>query len=59
VFEDRVLRRITFRHKINDVRGGWRKLYNEELDLHNSMVIITGGECVQLKQDEVDCRRGP
>jgi hypothetical protein len=32
VFENRVLRR-TFRPKRDEVIGGWRKLYNEEL--HN------------------------
>jgi hypothetical protein len=30
VFENRVLRRI-FGPKKNEVTGGWRKLYNEEL----------------------------
>jgi hypothetical protein len=33
VFENRVLRRI-FGQKRHEVRGGWRKLHNEEL--HNS-----------------------
>jgi hypothetical protein len=32
LFENRVLRRI-FGQKRNKVRGGWRKLHNEEL--HN------------------------
>jgi hypothetical protein len=32
VFENRVLRRI-FRPKRDEMTGGWRKLYNEEL--HN------------------------
>jgi hypothetical protein len=32
VFENRVLRRI-FGQKTDEVRGGWRKLHNEEL--HN------------------------
>jgi hypothetical protein len=30
VFENRVLRRI-FEPKTDEVRGGWRKLHNEEL----------------------------
>jgi hypothetical protein len=33
MFENKVLRRI-FRPKKDEVTGGWRKLYNEEL--HNS-----------------------
>jgi hypothetical protein len=36
VFENRVLRRI-FAPKRDEVTGGWRKLYNEELpNLHSS-----------------------
>jgi len=36
VFENRMLRRI-FGHKRGEVRGEWRKLYNEELtDLFSS-----------------------
>jgi hypothetical protein len=36
VFENKVLRRI-FGLKRDEVRGGWRKLYNEELlfAMHN------------------------
>jgi hypothetical protein len=30
VYENRVLRRI-FRHKREEVAGGWRRLHNEEL----------------------------
>jgi hypothetical protein len=40
VFEDRVLRRI-FGSKRDEVRGGWRKLYNEALhNLDSSPSII-------------------
>jgi hypothetical protein len=40
VFENRVLRRI-FRHKREEVAGGWRRLRNEELHhLHASPNII-------------------
>jgi hypothetical protein len=40
VFENRVLRRI-FGPKTDEVTGGWRKLYNEELHgLHSSPSII-------------------
>jgi hypothetical protein len=40
VFENRVLRRI-FGAKRNEVKGGWRKLHNEELhDLYSSASII-------------------
>jgi hypothetical protein len=40
VFENRVLRRI-FGPKRDEVTGGWRKLYNEELhDLYASPSII-------------------
>jgi hypothetical protein len=40
VFENRVLRRI-FGPKRDEVRGGWRKLHNEELrDLYSSPSII-------------------
>jgi hypothetical protein len=40
VFENRVLRRI-FGLKRDDMTGGWRKLYNEELhNLHSSLSII-------------------
>jgi hypothetical protein len=40
VFEKRVLRRI-FGAKRNGVRGGWRKLHNEELhNLYSSPSII-------------------
>jgi hypothetical protein len=40
VFENRVLRRI-FGPKRDEVTGGWRKLYNEELrDLYSSPSII-------------------
>jgi hypothetical protein len=40
VFGNRVLRRI-FGRKRNGVRGGWRKLRNEELrDLYSSPSII-------------------
>jgi hypothetical protein len=40
VFENRVLRRI-FRLKRDEVRGGWRKLNNEELcDFYSSPSII-------------------
>jgi hypothetical protein len=40
VFENRVLRRI-FGLKRNEVTGGWRKLYNEELhNLYSSASII-------------------
>jgi hypothetical protein len=40
VFEKRVLRRI-FGPNRDDVTGGWRKLYNEELrDLYSSQSII-------------------
>jgi hypothetical protein len=40
VFENRVLRWI-FGPKRDDVRGGWRKLHNEELnDLYSSLSII-------------------
>jgi hypothetical protein len=39
VFENRVLRRI-FGPKRDEVTGGWRKLYNEELhSLYSSSVI--------------------
>jgi hypothetical protein len=34
VFENRVLRRI-FGPKRDEVTGEWRKLHNEELELHN------------------------
>jgi hypothetical protein len=41
VFENRVLRRI-FGPKRDEVTGGWRKLYNEELhNLYSSPSIIT------------------
>jgi hypothetical protein len=41
VFENRVLRRI-FGPKRDEVRGGWRKLPNEELhNLYSSPIIIT------------------
>jgi hypothetical protein len=40
VFENRVLRRI-FGPKRDEVTGGWRKLYNEELhDLYYSPGIV-------------------
>jgi hypothetical protein len=40
VFENKVPRRI-FRPKRDEVTGGWRKLYNEELrDLYSSPSII-------------------
>jgi hypothetical protein len=40
VFENRVMSRI-FGQKRDEVRGGWRKLYNEELrDLCSSPSII-------------------
>jgi hypothetical protein len=40
VFENRVLRRI-FGPKRDEVKGGWRKLHNEELhDLYSSRSII-------------------
>jgi hypothetical protein len=40
VFANRVLRRI-FEPKRDEVTGGWRKLYNEELhSLHSSPDII-------------------
>jgi hypothetical protein len=40
VFENKVLRRI-FGPKKDQVTGGWRKLYNEELrDLYSSPSII-------------------
>jgi hypothetical protein len=40
VFENRVLRRI-FRPKRDGVKGGWRKLHNEELhNLYSSPNII-------------------
>jgi hypothetical protein len=40
VFENRVLRRI-FGPKRDEVTGGWRKLYNEELhNLYSSPSII-------------------
>jgi hypothetical protein len=39
-FEKRVLRRI-FRPKRDEVTGGWRKLYTEELhNLYSSPIII-------------------
>jgi hypothetical protein len=41
VFENRVLRRI-FGVKRDEVRGGWRKLHNEELhNLYSSPSIIS------------------
>jgi hypothetical protein len=41
VFENRVLRRI-FGLKRNEMKGGWRKLHNEELhDLYSSPNIMT------------------
>ena len=41
VFENRVLRRIVFWLKRDEVTGEWRKLYNEELnDLYSSQNII-------------------
>jgi hypothetical protein len=40
MFQNRVLRRI-FRPKGDEVTGGWRKLYNEELhNLYSSTSII-------------------
>jgi hypothetical protein len=40
LFENGVLRRI-FGPKRDEVRGGWRKLHNEELrNLHSSLNII-------------------
>ena len=40
VFENRVLRRV-FGPKRDEVRGEWRKLYNEELnDLYSSPNIV-------------------
>jgi hypothetical protein len=40
VFENRVLRRI-FGPKKDEVTGGWRRLYSEELrDLYSSLSII-------------------
>jgi hypothetical protein len=40
VFENRVLRR-TFGPKRDEVTGGWKKLYNEELyDLYSSPSIV-------------------
>jgi hypothetical protein len=40
VFENRVLRRI-FGPKRDEVTGGWRKLYNEELhNLYSSPSVI-------------------
>jgi hypothetical protein len=39
VFENRVLRRI-FGPKRDEVRGEWRRLHNEELDLYSSPNII-------------------
>jgi hypothetical protein len=39
-FEDRVLRRM-FAQKRDEVRGGWRKVHNEELcELYSSPSII-------------------
>jgi hypothetical protein len=41
MFENRVLRRI-FGFEREEVRGGWRKLHNEELhNLYSSTNIIT------------------
>jgi hypothetical protein len=61
VFENRVLRRI-FETKRNEVKGGWRKLHNEELhDLYSSSSIITinkswrmrrTGHVVRMGKDE-------
>jgi hypothetical protein len=48
VFEDRVLRRI-FGPKRNEVTGGWRKLYNEEL--HNLYSFTKYND--QVKEDEM------
>jgi hypothetical protein len=40
VFENRVLRRI-FGQKRDEMKGGWRKLHNEELhNLYSSQSII-------------------
>jgi hypothetical protein len=48
VFENRVLRRI-FGPKRDEVTGGWRKLYNEELhNLYSSPSIVR-----MIKVDEM------
>jgi len=39
LFENRVLRRI-FWSKRDEVRGEWRKLHNEELNLYSSPNIV-------------------
>jgi hypothetical protein len=50
VFENRVLRRI-FGPKRDEVTGGWRKLYNEELhNLYSSPSII---RIFKVEEDEV------
>jgi hypothetical protein len=40
VFENRVLRRM-FGHKRDEVKGGWRKLHNEELLILYSLASIS------------------
>jgi hypothetical protein len=39
LFENKLLKRI-FRPKREDVTGGWRKVYNEELHEFSSLLII-------------------
>jgi hypothetical protein len=49
VFENRVLRRI-FGPKRDEVKGGWRKLHNEELhNLHSLPSIIRKNKSRRMK----------
>jgi hypothetical protein len=49
VFENRGLRRI-FGQKKDEVTGGWRKLYNEDLHIFFSKYNYSA----QFKEDKVD-----
>jgi hypothetical protein len=59
VFENRVLRRI-FGPKVNEVRGEWRRLHNEELNnldfAPNIMQLIKSrrmsGTCSRYRREE-------
>jgi hypothetical protein len=58
VFENKVVRRI-FGPKGDEVTGGWRKLYNEELrDLYSSPSIIRVIKLRRMRWVEYVARMG-